>query len=553
MNTYPNIYQAHQQGCQNVAVGQKSNKMKKILYLAVMMVVAALPSCTDDLNQTPNTETTSAQVYTTAANYKAVLGKLYASFVITGQEKGGGNKDMQSTNTGQDYMRCYFNLQECGTEEVASTWLEGDKVGDLTYLSWDANDPWVSDMYYRIYYSIAVANEFIRNATDSKIASFTESEQTQIRYYRAEARFMRALAYYHALDLFRNIPFVTENDAVGAFTPPRYTSEQVFAYIESELKAIEDLMPAKDAIEYGHAPQAAAWTLLARLYLNASVYTGTERYTDCITYCKKVIGAGYSLEESYAKLFNADNDKRTNEIIFPLVVDATNTVTWGATTYMVCGAVSNTSAYQKPADYGVTSGWGMFRTRGELPAKFDANDQRAMFFTEGQTQTVNVIDDQTNGYFVTKWTNLTDAGEAASNTGSDGVSTDFPMFRLADVYLMLAEAVVRGGSGSTVAEALDYVNLIRQRAFGDQYETEGKVTATAMNLSFLLDERARELYWECTRRTDLIRYDLFTTADYVWQWKGGDVNGKAVEDKFNYYPIPTTDLTANPNLYNTNY
>lgn len=109
-------------------------------------------------------------------------------------------------------MRCFFNLQECGTDEVASTWLSGDNVTGLTYLSWDANDPWVSDMYYRIYYNIALCNEFLRNATDEKIAQFTDQEQTEIRIYRAEARFMRALFYYHALDLFRNIPFVTEND-----------------------------------------------------------------------------------------------------------------------------------------------------------------------------------------------------------------------------------------------------------------------------------------------------------------------------------------------------
>lgn len=135
-------------------------------------------------------------------------------------------------------MRCYFNLQECGTDEVASTWLSGDNVTGLTYLSWDANDPWVSDMYYRIYYNIALCNEFLRNATDDKIGSFSADDQKQIRTYRAEARFMRALFYYHALDLFRNIPFVTENDPLVGYLPPRYTGAQIFNYIESELNAI---------------------------------------------------------------------------------------------------------------------------------------------------------------------------------------------------------------------------------------------------------------------------------------------------------------------------
>ncbi|MGV8095203.1 MAG: RagB/SusD family nutrient uptake outer membrane protein [Mangrovibacterium sp.] len=527
--------------------------MNKIFFCILVISALLIASCEGDLDQMPHTETTSASVYAEAANYKAVLAKLYASFVINGQEKGGGNADMVSNN-GQDYMRSYFNLQECGTDELASTWLEGDKVGDLTFLTWDANDPWISDMYYHIFYTIALCNELLRNAGDEQIAGFTEAEQEDIRHYRGEARFLRALAYYHALDLFRNIPFVTEADPVGAFIPPRYEATQVFEFIESELLEIEGELLAKEDCEYGRAPKAAAWTLLAKLYLNAAVYTGTERYTDCITWCNKVINeGGYSLESDFKKLFNADNHKRTNEIIFPLPVDAVHTVSWGATTYIICGAVSNTSDYQKPEDYGVTSGWGMFRVRGEVPALFDEADGRNLFFTEGQTRTVDVIDNQSNGYFVEKWTNLTDNGETASNTVDGGVNTDYPMFRLADVYLMLAESVLRGGSGSSSTIALNLVNELRERAFVDNYEAAGKLTAAELTIDFILDERARELLWECTRRTDLIRYNKFTTADYIWQWKGGVKDGRAVDDKYNIYPIPTSDLTANPNLYNEDY
>lgn len=526
--------------------------MKKLLYTILVAATLALSSCLGDLDQMPHTETTSADVYANVENYKTVLGKLYVSFVISGQEKGGENVDLNSNN-GQDYMRCYFNLQECGTEELASTWLEGDKVGDLTYLAWDANDPWVSDMYYRIYYTIALCNEFLRNAGDAQIAKFTESEQQDIRHYRAEARFLRALAYYHALDLYRNIPFVTEADPVGAFAPPRYEASQIFSYVEAELKEIDSDLLSKNECEYGRASKAAAYSLLARLYLNAEVYVAQARYTDCIEYCNKVIMEGYSLEPDYKKLFNADNHKRTNEIIFSFPVDATHTVTWGATTYIICGAVSNTSDFQKPDNYGVTSGWGMFRVRGELPALFDEVDNRGLFFKEGQTQYLDVLDNQSNGYFVEKWSNLTDAGLTASNTVDGGVNTDFPVFRLADVYLMLAESVKRGGSGSSATTALGYVNDLRQRAFGDHYESEGKLREAEMTVDFILDERARELYWECVRRTDLIRYGKFTTSSYLWQWKGGVKAGKMVDSKYNTYPIPTTELTANPNLYNENY
>lgn len=523
--------------------------MKKTLYICCAAGMLSLTGCLDELNQMPHQQTTSQDVYTSVENYKAVLAKLYASFVITGQEKGDGNPDL-SSNSGYDYMRCYFNLQESGTEEIASTWLEGDKVEGLTYLSWDSNDPWVSDMYYRIYYTVALCNEFLRNSTEDKISRFSDSEREIIREFVAEARFLRALAYYHVLDLYGKGPFVDENDPVGAFIPPAYNGIQLFDYIESELKDVEEGMNSRASNEYGRAPRGAAWSLLAKLYLNGSVYTGKSYYSECIAYCNKVIAEGYSLEENYPLLFNADNHKRTNEIIFPLCVDSEYTVSWGSTTYIVCGAVSSTSDYMVPGDYGVTSGWGMFRVRGEVPALFSDEDKRGMFFTEGQTQYLDKVDNQANGYFVTKWTNLTDAGEMASNTGADGVNTDYPMFRLADIYLMLAESVLRGGSGASGTDALEYVNRLRERAFGS---TDGNIAQGQMTLDFILDERCRELYWECTRRTDLIRYSRFTSGSYVWQWKGGVKDGKGVASKYNIYPIPASELSANPNLSNEYY
>ena len=265
------------------------------------------------------------------------------------------------------------------------------------------------------------------------------------------------------------------------------------------------------------------------------------------------MNAGYSLESDYSKLFNADNDKRTNEIIFPFVVDAVNTVTWGATTYIVCGECGNSSS-QDPAKYGLTGGWGMFRVRGELPELFSGNeagDCRYMFYTDGQEQWLTkAIDDQSQGYFGEKFSNLTDAGEAASNTGAVGADIDYPVFRLADVYLMLAESVLRGGNGSSRDEALQVVNKLRERAFGN---TDGNINEAQLTLQFILDERARELYWESCRRTDLIRYGQFTGGSYKWQWKGGVVDGRSTESKYNVYPIPTAELSANPNLKNENY
>ena len=558
-------------------------KLKNILYSMMLgtAVLTGTTSCVSDLDQYPHTETTSKDVYTSLANYEAVLGKIYAAMVTSGQGKGGDNKDMASvlnSGSGFDYMRMFINMQECGTDEFASTWLTGEQTTGLTYLSWDANDAWISDMYYRIYYNIALCNEFLRNANS---ASFSGADAEKLKEYKAEVRFMRALFYYHALDFFRNIPMVTENDPVGSFIPPRYTPQQTFDYIESELKdCVGDMLPASTC-PYGQASQGAAYTLLAKLYLNSEVYTGVAKYAECKEACEKVMDMGYSLESDYSKLFNADNDKRTNEIIFALPVSAEHTVSWGASTYLVCGQLSMSNANQNVADFGATSGWSEFRLRPEFVDKFtqadidgdDNGDKRCKFFTNGQSKDITDMTTETAGYLSEKWSNLKDDGTTASNTGDAGVDTDFPLFRLADVYLMYAECVVRTGddwdnwAGGSDAEsdsrkkgAIYWINKVRERAYGidENGNPKGQVWKENFSskdafLQFILDERARELYHEGYRRTDLIRYGQFTTNKYIWQWKGGVHDGQAVDSKYNIYPIPNTELTANPNLHNDNY
>jgi len=517
--------------------------MKKIYFF---IIGCAFYACTADLNQMPHTEsqTTAEVVFGSEEGCLKALAKIYASFVITGQEQGGGDADIVS-NKGYDFLRGYFNLQEGPTEEMAPTWLSGDKMEGLAYMTWDANDPWIADTYYRVYYTISLCNEFLSHVTETNDNMGT---------YRAEARFLRALAYYYVLDLFGQGPFVDETMGVGSYIPECYTNKQLFEFIEKELTDIstDGLLDPFEPL-YGHASKGAAWSLLAKLYLNAEIYNSGNHYTDCITYCKKLINAGYSLEPDYSKLFNADNDKRTNEIIFPFVVSAINTVSWGATTYIVCGQCGNTST-QDPAKYGLTSGWGMFRLRGEFPDKFKGSegiDKRYMIYTDGQTQWLDkAIDNQSLGYFGEKFSNLNDAGEAASNTNAVGADIDYPVFRLADVYLMLAESVLRGGTGADLTEALNYVNLVRERAYGNK---DGNINEAQLTLQFIIDERARELYWESCRRTDLIRFGQFTGDAYIWQWKGGVSNGRATDSKYNNYPIPTAELAANPNMKNVNY
>ncbi|MBR1872448.1 MAG: RagB/SusD family nutrient uptake outer membrane protein [Bacteroidales bacterium] len=525
--------------------------MKRI-FITILAGTLLLTSCFKDLDQRPvtETETDAETVYGSVSGFKGMLAKIYGSFTLVGLEKGGSNADL-SSNNGQDLMRAYFNLQEAPTDEVANTWLSGDKVEAITFMTWDANDPWVADGYYRLYYTIALCNEFLRHGSDTE--GFSEAEKADVASFCAETRFIRALAYWMVLDLFGKGPYVDETMKVEAFMPEAYDAAKLFAYIESELKATQDLMPA--SVEYGRANKDAAQFLLARLYLNAQTYGCGDHYSDCIAACEKLRTAGYSLEGDYSKLFNADNHLRTNEIIFPLVVDATNTVTWGTSTYVVCGQCDHDGLLDAEGIFGIKEGWGSFRVRGNLPALFGnpltSTDKRCRFYTDGRSQwfTSN-IDDSSQGFFCEKWTNLKDDGSIASNSVESGVCTDWPLFRFADVLLMEAEAFLRGGQGITRSDALGLLNQVRQRAYGN---TTGDIADADFTLPLILDERGREFHFEAQRRTDLRRFECFTGPSYIWEWKGGTLAGRAVDDRYNLYPIPAAELSANTNLKNDKY
>ena len=522
---------------------KKNNRLYSGFALLMLLL---LGSCVKDLDQQPYVQETSASVYAKAENYKKVMAKVYASLAIGGQEKGDGNADL-SGRAANAYLRIYFNVQELPTDEAVYTWGGGDALNPIQFITWNTTDEWSSAMYYRILYTVGLCNEFLRNAKDDKISQFTDAEVADIQAQRNDVRFIRALAWSHALDLFGIPPFITEDDPVGAFFPPQIKRADLFSYVEKELKEIAAALPDRAQAEEGRANKGAAYALLAKLYLNAEVYTGTGKYTECITAANEVIAQGYTLEPTYSKLFNADNDKRTNEIIFAIQQDGQNTTTWGGTTYLVCGPIVGSMA---ATDLGVQSGWSSFRTTPQFVSLFNdvtgTTDRRARFHTDGQSLQINDPTLQTDGYGLTKYTNKTDAGGNGSNYAEGLVDTDFPVLRLADVYLMYAEAVLRGGSGGNTGTALNYVNLIRTRAYNGS--NAGNINLSDLNLNFILAERGRELFWECTRRTDLIRYGRFAGNTYLWQWKGGVKDGTTIPERYNVYPIPAADRAANPNL-----
>lgn len=507
--------------------------MKNTLILLITFTAFILNGCTN-LDTRPFVGAVSDLVYEDPANYRKVLAKLYAGLAVSGIEPRDGNVDLKGIDGGsQSYLRTYWYLQQFPTDESIVGW--GDPgLPDLHAVSWTASNQWTSNFYYRALYQVAVANEFIRETSPEKLESRGIDNSTEIQVYRAEARFIRALAYYHSLDLFGNVPFVTENDPVGSFLPQQATRSQLFEYLEAELKALETELPEARTNEYGRADRAAAWMTLAKLYLNAQVYTGTARWNEAAEYAKKVIDAGYQLAPNFQASFMADNDK-SPELIFTINYDGINTQTWGGTTTIIHAQVGGR---MNPADYGVDGGWAGFRTTKQFVALFDAdkNDKRRLFFTDGQKLEIDEVGSFDNGFAVVKWTNRTSDGGVGKNlTHTD---TDFGVYRLADAYLMYAEAVTRGGQGDA-ALALQLVNNLRDRA--------GAARVNSLNVDFFLDERGRELYWEAHRRTDLIRFNKFTTG-YTWAWKGGVKEGRDLEPFRSLFPIAASDIVANTNL-----
>ncbi len=723
----------------------KNIKLKTGILIAILALTH--PSCFDDLNTVPldKDEITSVEVYKDPASYRKVLAKIYAGLALSGQQGPSGLADISGIDEGfSTYLRQYWKAQELSTDEAVIGWNDGN-IHDFHQQDWDANNEFITAMYNRIFYQISLCNEFLRETTEEKLSSrgITGNVLTDVTTYRNEVRFLRALSYYHALDMFRNVPFVTEANAVGNFFPDQITKEDLFSFIETELKEVEPALKAPKTNEYGRADQAAVWMLLAKLYLNAEVYTGQNKYTDCITYCNKVIAAPFSLDPKYENLFRADNNK-SPEIIFPILFDGVNSKTWGGMTFVVHAAVGGSMNVN---DFGIDGGWGGTRTTSAIVKKFtsgkggdvlvypltpnvnltkiyapgsyqgwdpakantftspknDGNfegyiyfsepaefkftvgpnwdenygddgangsleqnganlkiatagvykinvdlinkkytlvkttwgvigsatptgwdsdtdfaydaktnswsitiplvkgeikfrandgwnlnygdnganasleegganiqipsdgtyiiklyldkpdysyqlekgsiDSRGMFYTSGQNLEITDITQFTEGYAVTKFKNITSAGQP----GSDKVfvDNDFPLFRLADAYLMLAEAVIRGGTGSSRDQALQQINKLRARAFKGP---SGNIESGDLTLDFILDERARELLWECTRRTDLVRFGRFSQSTYLWPWKGGVPEGRSTDLKFNVYPIPASDLGANPKL-----
>lgn len=516
-----------------------------------VLSVFLLAGCTADLDVVPEDPNSflADDFYVNAESYKQGLAGVYANLSLTGYD-GPDNSNIAGLDAGtSQYGRTFWYLQELATDAAKWQWENDAGTREINRNIWSADNPIVRGFFGRCMAQVAFANDYLRQTADEKLTArgVDESLRSDIQTYRAEARFLRALAYYHMMDLFGKAGFITENESVGFVRSPEYNRSELFTFIETELlNIIPDLIEPRQN-EYGRADQAAAWMVLAKLYLNAEVYTGENKYTECITYCNSILDAGFSLSPSYLHNFMADNDTNSavNEIIFPVVSDDQTTQNYGSTTFLVNSQVG--SVEKNGNDFGVSPGWGgALRVTREFSEIFLNNsystDDRNTLITSDE-RTIDIIDilKSKNGYVIGKWSNITSEGVPGGHF--EFVDTDFPMFRLADVYLMYAEAMLRGGDGATLASAVGYINDLRTRANNPQ-----NISASDLTLDLILNERLVELHWEGHRRQDLIRYNRFAGGSYNWNWKGNSSKGVSIPNSFNLYPIPNVSLAANPNL-----
>ncbi len=543
-------------------------KFNYIKNTILVSAIGLMSSCIGDLDVMPLDPNvmTADKAYSTPESYMQGLKKIYSVWALAGQDNAGAS-DLEGLDAGETVLlRSWWTIQVNTTDEAKCAW-GNSWVSEVNTLTWNTSKVLpVEGLYHRAMYIVSIVNDYLKQLPNAP-------EGVDKERFGAEARFCRALAYYVLMDAFGNPPFVTEE--MQTEQPEQIKRADLFKWIEGELTNIKPSLPAKTD-EYGRADQHCADFLLARMYLNAEVYAGTNRYTDCITACNNIITSNdYELADKYAELFmanNGENEKARKEIIFPVIADGNTTQSYGIGA-IILGSRSGSEGTIE--NYGCNGGWDGFRATGNLVRTFQFSDndetswtpekvidKRGIFYKAEQSidiKTTSIGTFTTEGWGVHKFTNLNNDGTPGKNgTFPD---TDFPLFRLAEVYLMYAEAVVRGGEGGDMDKAVGYINELRQRGYGSGYpsatnkdaawlKASAKVAESNTTVEFgnILNERCRELYWEATRRTDLIRFGLFTGSTYTWADKGGVVSGIGVDDKYNLFPIPVSDTSVNGNL-----
>lgn len=550
--------------------------ISKFFMGAALLSMTGFTSCVGDLDQTPNDPNTitSGNFGQDPKEYLGqVMAKCYSSLAVSGQDGPGGDADISGLDGGtSNWSRVIFMLNEFTTDEV--TWIWPDiGVFDLCTSTWSSSNGNLFGAYGRMYTHIAVCNDFIRSVRSGDFGDVAEAPQMIL-----EARALRDLSYYYIIDFFGNAVRAWDDMEYGEL-PPQVTRRELFDLVVADLEDV--LANFQDSGIYGRVGKDGVEALLCRYYLNAEVFAGEAMYDKCWSHAQNIIarhqGSGYQnagLARDYLALFCRDNDKFApggslsdqNEILWTIPFEYPYTQSYGGSMFVLASSIS--AASMPTVLYGLNADWSSMHARKELSDKFNFDEngesidgRTYLWCTEKQgfTKSNDKFSDMTSGYAAIKFTNnrMDANGEMPRNTYKDpadanaytfnwaGVgekdglpeqtqeftSTDFPIIRLADVYLMAAECALRGQGDKT--KGLQYVNYMRKRAGVADW------TSNDYTLDNLLDERARELYWENVRRTDLIRFGKFTGSTYLWSWKNNVLSGGSIPAHFDLFPLPS--------------
>lgn len=525
--------------------------IKSILPAAALMLGLGMTSCVGDLDVEPIDPST-----TMTPDANGLFLKCYANMAVAGQGGANGDCDIDGLDGGTTgFVRQLFNANELTTDESICCW--GDPgIPAFNFNQYDASHPMLRGFYYRLYAGVTFCNHYLEVCGDYD------------KSMTADVRFLRALYFYHLMDCYGNIAFPL---SVSDECAPQKSRAEVFAFIENELKEIRtDLLPAAARTSkdngYGRVDQNAVDLLLARLYLNAEVYTGKAMWTEAKQYAKAVVDGPHKLWDkgvngwsAYQMLFMGDNGESgaSQEAILPILQDGKATTSWGTTLFLLASTVKSDMTATDGGTFGTTEAWAGNRTRPEFVAKFFPNgdapnvstadmvvaagDDRALLWGVDRINDIpeGSTGEYTNGFAVAKFSNRYSNG--GSTHSSQYMDADYFLMRSAEAYLILAEADARLNGGTTSAEGTAAIKAIRSRA-------HASTAKSAYTTDDILDERARELYYEGFRRTDLIRYGYYNSPAYRWQWKGGAYAGVGFDAHLNVFAIPSDDLEANKNL-----
>lgn len=514
----------------------KYNIIKSIQKAALMLTALVLiTACTDDLNTEEKGPNVQEDPYKDPANYPSLVAKIYAGFSrigLTGPDADGdipSSSDQGKTN----FLRIYFNMQELTSDEAKCAWNDADEKFYSQSIMLPDNA--IGYMFYqRCMTNIAFANEFLRQTNKPVV------EVNDLDRMRDEVKALRALNYYFLLDLVGDPGWITdEHPTDGSYKPQQLGRTALFNWIEEQLLEVLEAKNLKDhsSSTYGMVTNQMVQTILAKLYINAEVYTGKPYWSEALKYAEMVSShPALKLEENYQNVFCADNH-RSAEIIFALTYDYHKAQDWGGTKFIMASSKDDKISNDL---LNFTAGWAGNRATQQLTNLFSDEDKRALFHTEDRTQEMEELGLFTSGWAVIKFTNRGWDNAQNPNKNNEWPDTDFPMFRLADIILIQAEAELRLNNSN----ALSTFNKVHA------HPRTGLTAKKSISLQDILDERGRELYWEAHRRTDLIRFGKFATG-YNWAWKGGVKDGKDIDKKYELFPLSTRHLTGNTDLKQT--